>query len=536
MPARQQVIGSGITAPARVAAALRQLAGRGLAGAALALLLAWTLAGCASLPAPAPRAETQALDGRGTPLAALAEAAAPAAAGRSAVRLLADGDHALDARLALSDRAERSLDLQYYQVASDASGLRILRALAAAGARGVRVRLLVDDLYAVGQDPLFAALAAQPNLQVRLFNPLPVRGGGFAARVLGSLHQFERINRRMHNKLLVADSALALTGGRNLGDEYFMRGAQANFIDMDVLVAGAAVAELSALFDAYWASPLAWPVAQLAGAGEAAAFAALAAGPHDTGAPAAADRFGAPPLSQQLAAGRLRLQPVAARVVADAPAKAEGRAAPADSARAQVDATLRAAEAELLIVSPYFVPGAGGMALLEDAAARGVRSTVITNSLGATDEPLVHAGYAGYREPLLRLGVHLHELGATLARRSSLFAPMGSSTGRLHAKVAVADRRWLVVGSMNMDGRSARHNTEVVLLIDSPVLAAQVAELFRGDAQASSFRLRLNTAQRIEWVAEEAGVERVHADEPDAGAASGLRRLLLAALVDEELL
>lgn len=510
-------------------------------GATALLLIALALVGCASLPVPAPRQPSQALDGASTPLAAAVATALPGAAGPdasadSAVRLLADGDHALDARLALIRHASRTLDLQYYQVAADASGLRVLRALAEAGARGVRVRLLVDDFYAAGQDALFAALAAQPNLQVRLFNPLPVRTGGTVRRLLLSLHEFERINRRMHNKLLLADGVLALTGGRNIGDEYFMRGAQANFIDMDVLAGGAAATELAAVFDRYWNSEQAWPVEQLAGPGDAGAFDALTRGAADAPAVAPLDRFGATPLSQQLDAGRLQLQPVRARVLADAPAKAAGLADPQASTRAQVDATLGAADAELLIVSPYFVPGRRGMALLQDAAARGVRTTVITNSLGATDEPLVHAGYAAYRRPLLQLGVTLHELGASLARRSGLFALPGSSTGRLHAKVAVADRRQLVVGSMNMDGRSERHNTEVVLVIDSPALAAQVAELYRADAHASSYRLRLGAGQRIEWLAGGADAEQLHTDEPDATAATGLQRLLLAALVDEDLL
>ncbi len=501
------------------------------------LLLVLLLTGCASLPSPTQRQASMALDGASTPLAQVVAASTPVAQRtRSGLRLLADGDHALDARIALIGSATRSLDIQYYQIASDAVGLRLVRELRDAAARGVRVRLLVDDLYAAGQDPLWAALAALPQVQVRMFNPLPVRNGGLVSRFALSLHQFERINRRMHNKLFIADSVAAVAGGRNIGDEYFMRGEQANFIDMDVLATGTVVAQLATVFDAYWNSDAAWPIEQLAAGGEGKLDELLqAAAP--TLVVSALDRFGRSAVSQQLAAGQLGLSFAAVRVAADDPAKADGRADAATTTRAQVTLAMAAAQDELLIVSPYFIPGRGGMAMLRDAAGRQVRTTVMTNSLGATDEPVVHAGYAGYRHAMLKMGVKLHELGAMLSRKSSLFAKIGSSTGRLHAKVAVIDRRHLVIGSMNMDGRSERHNTEIALLIDSAELAGDVADLFHDDAHASSYRLRLSAdEQRIEWLALDAGAQRLFTAEPGASLASGLKQALLVAVIDEDLL
>ena len=228
----------------------------------LALLLSLALAGCASLPPQGQRPVSTALaDTADTPLARIAAAAAPDDERQlSGFRPLMDGDHALNARIALIRRAQKSLDLQYYLIASDEVGLLLLRELRDAAARGVRVRLLVDDLYAAGQDELFAGLAAHANVELRLFNPLPARSGTFGARIVLSLHEFTRINRRMHNKLFIADNAFAVAGGRNLANEYFMRSASANFIDMDVLATGPVVSEMSATFDSYWNSEQAWPV------------------------------------------------------------------------------------------------------------------------------------------------------------------------------------------------------------------------------------------------------------------------------------
>jgi len=231
----------------------------------LALLLSLALAGCASLPPQGQRPVSTALaDTADTPLARIAAAAAPDDERQlSGFRPLMDGDHALNARIALIRRAQKSLDLQYYLIASDEVGLLLLRELRDAAARGVRVRVLVDDLYAAGQDELFAGLAAHANVELRLFNPLPARSGTFGARIVLSLHEFTRINRRMHNKLFIADNAFAIVGGRNLANEYFMRSESANFIDADVLATGPVVRELSTVFDAYWNSEQAWAVQSL---------------------------------------------------------------------------------------------------------------------------------------------------------------------------------------------------------------------------------------------------------------------------------
>ncbi|SFN11911.1 phosphatidylserine/phosphatidylglycerophosphate/cardiolipin synthase family protein [Variovorax sp. OV329] len=513
----------------------------------LPMLLA-VLAGCAGLPQGVERAHSQAFaDTDDTTLATVAAASlGPVEEGgtaRSGLRLLPAGDHALEARIALVRMASRSVDAQYYQIADDSSGRQFLRELRDAGARGVRVRLLVDDLYAGGEDALLAGLAEQPNVEVRLFNPLPVRDGGVAARTLLSLHEFSRINRRMHNKLLVADNAFAVSGGRNVADAYFERSEPANFIDLDLLSAGPVVARMSAVFDSYWNSEQAYPVQSLA-APEAQGEPARLAFDRRVQAQAMAaplpagdlDDLGQLPLGAQLRLGRVEMALAPVRVVADSPDKVTG-VAMEDGAVMQANLDfLQSASSEIFVASPYFVPGERGLLAMRNAAAR-VRVSVVTNSLGTTDEPLAHFGYARYRVALLDMGVNLYELMPPDAAVHES-EDRGPSLGRLHAKVAVVDGRWLSIGSMNMDRRSAHSNTEMALIIDSPVLAAQASALLHAQRLPRSYQLRAGGAgrTRLQWVARDGDRQVVHATEPSLNWGRRMRLSVLSAVIDEELL
>ncbi|HEY6511898.1 MAG TPA: phospholipase D family protein [Burkholderiaceae bacterium] len=500
------------------------------------IVLVELIGGCAALPDSVQRPLSQAVIDERAPLAQAAAAAMPAtaAADQSGLRLIPDGDQALASRIALIRRAERSLDVQTYHLAADGTGALFLSELRAAAARGVRVRLLLDDLYAAGQDGLYAALAAHANVDVRLFNPLPVRNASFGGRIALSMHEFSRINRRMHNKLFIADGAFAIAGGRNLADEYYMRSTQANFVDMDVLAAGPAVRELAAVFDSYWNSEQAYPIEALSAPVDAARFDALNAVPADEPAFAALDRFGRDAIAGQLQRGTLQLHAARVQVLADQPSKAAG--AVTRTTHAAASEVFAAAQSELMIVSPYFVPGDAGMAMLRQVQERGVSVDVTTNSLGATDEPLVHAGYSKYRLAMLKMGVRLQELGATLSQQSSQLGDFRSSSGRLHAKLAVVDGQRLFIGSMNMDGRSDRHNTELGLVIHSRELAAEVAELFRAGAQRATYRLQLAENDRIEWLATEDGCDVTHTREPGRTAGLATRLTLLGSLISEDLL
>jgi len=509
----------------------------------LAAALALAVAGCAGLPTAGERGESHAIaDVASTSLSQAAAASRPAdAEDRSGFRLLADSDDALDARIALIRHAEKSLDVQYYLIANDRTGRQFLAELAAAAARGVRVRLLVDDLNAIRQDALFAALAGQPGFEVRLFNPLPVRGGGFASRVAFSAHEFARINHRMHNKLLVADGSFAVSGGRNIANEYFDRGGSAHFIDMDLLSCGPVVAALSSLFDEFWNSPHAYPAESLmrarqrdhAARGESPAPAPAVPDSADDVAP-----FEPGSLADELGAGRVALRFAPARVVADRPAQI------ADNDRARPDGPvmrahldlLRSAQSSVLVATPYFVPGHGALETLRDARAKDVRFTVLTNSLATTDEPLVHFGYARYRMPLLKLGVALHELMPTPdtpVEGDASDERHGASLGRLHAKLVVVDDRWVSIGSMNMDRRSARSNTESTIVIDHPGIAADVAAFLEHGRVTSSYALRLGEGgTRVEWVGRE--TEGVLRAEPRGAGGNGFKPRLASFFVSEE--
>jgi putative cardiolipin synthase len=518
--------------PPRRACRMAKGAWRGPAAIVLAALLA---VGCSTLPQRVERPASWSVpDVDGTPLTSLVDASTPPQERhQSGFRLLADGGDALATRLALIRSARVSLDLQYFLIEADASGDLLLHELQAAAQRGVRVRLLLDDLYAGVHDARLAALDRHALVQVRLFNPLPVRGISPAWRVLGSLHEFDRINRRMHNKLFIADGRIALAGGRNIGDDYFMRGQVANFIDLDILATGAVVDELARLFDRFWNDELAYPIGSLVREGGVVAQGGA------TQRAAEEPLAGADSTAAQIARGWLELRFAPALVFADSPAKVSSAAAPSQpgEAMAQSLALMRGARSDVTIASPYFVPGPTGLALLHEASARGIDIAVMTNSLGATDAPLAYRGYRRYRMAMLKMGVKLAELSPAPAQPQPEHGLLSSAVGRLHAKFAVVDRRWLLVGSLNMDRRSSRLNTELALAIDSPALAGEAADLLQRLWARSNYQLRLSPAEdRIEWVARDGEQLVVHELEPNVDWLGQWRLRLLSLMVSEDLL
>ena len=524
--------------------------GRCSASLAPLLALAAALSGCSSLPARQEQIPTSAFADTGdTPLGVLAAASLDEAGpGESGFRLLPTGDFAMDGRLALARRAVRSLDVQYYHLENDSVGLQFLRELRDAAGRGVRVRLLVDDLYTGGEDELFRSFAALPNVEVRLFNPLPSRGGGVGPRIVASLHEFSRINLRMHNKLFIADNRFSISGGRNMAEEYFMRSSEANFIDMDVIAAGPVVREQSQVFDRYWNSSVVYPVQEVVAAMAPAVadsasvqrFGELVTAAPPEFLPQTSDPLGRASVDYELSAGRMALNYATAQVFADTPYKGSLRN-PGDTlstVNRSVLEELAAARSSILIASPYFIPGKEGMKFLKDAIARKLRVSVLTNGVGATDEKLVYWRYSKYRLDMLKIGVQLYEVSPTLARDVSQFGAFGLSFRRLHAKVAAIDRERLFIGSMNFDPRSAWSNTESGLLVESPQMANQVADLINEDGNAGIYRLRLAAdGETIEWVARgNDGKEHAIAEEPDHNWLERLKLWLIGPLASEELL
>ena len=519
--------------------------------ALLPLLLA--MVGCASLPEPGPRTPSVAIAASDTtPLDRMAQASRPADAGLSGFRVIHVGITALHARLDLLRAAQRSLDLQYYHLHDDETGRLILRELRNAAQRGVRVRLLLDDMYTQGMEPLLLGLAAFANVEVRLFNPFPTRGST-ASRFASALADFSRINRRMHNKLFIADGAVAIVGGRNLGNDYFFRSETINFLDFDAVVVGAVLPQLGSLFDAYWNSPHSYPVATIMPSSDSPAqrqqafdaAVAVEQAPVPP-APPAADRLGYPPLSVDLARGTFALSWGPARAYADPPDKAIGKAraevlpsgATLDNIRRTVVAEMSRAKEELFLTTPYFVPGPAALEGMRNNVARGLRISILTNSLAATDEPVVHGGYRRYREEMLRAGVRLYELSPNHSRHLVL-AGMQPVPFRLHTKNAILDRKVVFIGSLNLDPRSEEHNTEFGVIVDDPVLARdmyQIIDLFKREA-AYEVLLAPQKGYGLEWVyRDKAGQVTVYDDEPGVDRWTWWKVNFLSVLVPEGLL
>jgi phosphatidylserine/phosphatidylglycerophosphate/cardiolipin synthase-like enzyme len=402
--------------------------------------------------------------------------------------------------------------------------------------------MLVDDMHTAGNDDALRRLTEHPRIEVRLYNPLPAGRLSTVTKVLGSINDVQRINRRMHNKMFVADNALAFTGGRNLGDAYFLQSAEANFVDMDVVVAGPSVQALSRSFDRYWNSALAYPVDALVARAAPVSAASAASAPQLDSAPPAEPTLGLPAdaAAREIApGGRLKLHWAPARLLADDPAKIEanGNVPPDQRMFDDVAALLRSAQHEVLIISAYLVPGERGMALLRELRARGVKVRILTSSLAATDAPVVHIGYAHYREPMLQQGIELYELRPEIGAGNTRFGAFGPSRARLHAKAMAVDGRYLLIGSMNLDPRSIDLNSELGLLINSPALAGEVRRLFDEVVSTSSYRVERSAGGRLRWVTQtHSGPAAVEDSVPESSFWRRLGFWLLAPLAPEEML
>ena len=513
--------------------------------------LALFCAGCAGLPKDVDRPVSTALDAAAQPtvLARLVQERRQAAGSRyaSGFMLLSGPQEAYGSRLALVQSAQKTLDLQYYAIHADESSARLLRGVAAAARRGVRVRILLDDFHSTGRNALVMGMAFVPNVEMRMFNPVAGPRASALGRLWGSLADFQRVQQRMHNKLFIADNMMGVTGGRNLGDAYFGRSQAENFVDLDVLAAGPIVADMSRSFDSYWNNPRAYPVQSLITREELERLRAQVL-PEGNGTPVA----GAP--AQERPAHAWDSQPMDLRtaeftwapaaMLADKPAKI-----PLDGDEAQefgdtvVDGLLdlmAGTQRELLVISPYFVPGDDMLRAFAAARARGVRVRVLTNSLASNDAPIAHVGYARHRKALLAMGVELYELRSEQAGlRSALGSSggaAGSSRAMLHSKVMVVDGRLLVVGSMNLDLRSQLQNTEIALLIRSRRLAAEAAGQIDAAMRQGAWRLEHQEEDRLVWHPPEgSGLQDAHTD-PDSSLGLRLLLKLLGPLAPDHLL
>jgi len=511
--------------------------------AALAAVLAGcggVLSGCASLPVHPERAPSTALaDTADTPLGKVLAPRLAQHPGESLFYPLSSGPNALAARLAMARAAQRSLDLQTYVFDTANTGAAILGDIIDAAERGVRVRLLIDDLHTEGMDKVLAAVDSHPNIQVRLFNPF----AGRSARWLQILGDFGRLDRRMHNKSMIVDNQLALVGGRNIGDAYFSARTDLDYSDLDVLIAGPAVPQVSAVFDEYWNSELSYPVAALIPEGKDAPVEmhSLRKQLEARGDQAHASPFVQELLDSGLAkgieSGHMPAYAGKATVVADRPDKAD-KPDMADKATQpagndgdaikRLEQLISSATSEVVLVSPYFVPDDDGEAWLSALARRGIRVRILTNSYAATDVRAVHAGYAPHREALLAAGIELYELKpdayAELAHRGRRSGSwLASSRASLHAKNYIVDQRLVFVGSLNMDPRSARLNTEMGVVLDSPALAQRMVKGMDDRLQDIAYRVELRadadgSNRHLVWITREQGQEKTYVTEPGMSA------------------
>jgi cardiolipin synthase C len=472
----------------------------------------------------------------------------------SGFRILAVGTDGFLIRMQMINAAERSLDLQYYIFHGDDTGRLLTGAVLHAADRGVRVRILVDDGETIAGDEQLTALEAHPSIELRIFNPFAYRGHSMSLRALEFVFNASRLDYRMHNKLLVVDNALALMGGRNIGDQYFQIDPESQFADDDVFAAGPVVQQLSATFDEYWNSDLAIPAEALSGG--KSSHAALNEHREDLKEEtkqAKADgtdyvtRIATGEPLGGLISGRVPLIWAHAQVVCDSPDKkkvANGSMVGRLMRMEVADAT-RAVQSELLMVTPYLIPGDEGMKLLEELRQRNVRVRVLTNSLESSTMVLAQSGYMQYRVPLLEDGLELYEVRSLLgnARGSGQTEAMSRHGNySLHAKLFVFDRKRIFIGSMNFDQRSMHLNTEIGLIIDSPEIAQQIATRFEAMVQlANSYTLALRpnnagAVPRLLWRTQKDGVAVEYTSEPAQSAWQRFEANVLSRLpMDREL-
>ena len=616
--------------------------------ALLAVVITAGATGCTGLPKDVHRPVSTAFTApETTALGHLVSQRRAAASGRhpSGFLLLSGAQTAYSSRLALVNAAQKTLDLQYYAIHADASTERLLLGVVEAAQRGVRVRVLLDDFHSTGRDAQVMRLAFVPNIEMRMFNPLTGARGSTVGRVVSAIGDFSRVQQRMHNKLFIADNAMGVTGGRNLGDAYFGNADSGNFVDLDVLAAGPIVQELSRSFDSYWNNERAYPVQSLISKEELDTMRARAQAADDAkrerepppapteavdapqGSPVGADQPASPEQlarvwnRQPMDLARAEFVWAPAAVLVDKPAKippdgtsepalpekppakatpltvvsrgtagaaavrapqspvtvsapvathtgvqdaAPERTGPAaDSAtqEAQTDTVVDGllhlmgqARQDLLIISPYFVPGPDMKQAFAAARARGVRVRVLTNSLASNDAPIAHAGYARHRPDLLAMGVELYEmrsdtaallkgsLGSTGSSGGGSSADgsgsggVGSSRAMLHSKLLIMDGRLLVTGSMNLDMRSQLQNTEIALLIRSRALSQAATAPIETALREAAWHVQLNDAGGLVWRAPEGSGLADATTEPDASVPLRLMLRLLGPFAPDHLL
>ena len=459
---------------------------------------------------------------------------------QSGFHLLSDNTDAFVARFALATLAEKTLDIQYYIMHSDASGQYLGYAILSAADRGVKVRILVDDINLSGRDSRFKMLSQHENIQIRIFNPLSNRDW---FRHIELLINLKRAGRRMHNKAFIADNASAIIGGRNIGDEYFDARKNLNFVDLDLLTIGPVVNDITSSFNDYWHSHWATPIEKISKTKVARKqLLKLRRNLKDKWHRARDTEYFQSlkhaDFTQKIINRQIDFIWAEARLFYDRPEKlCKDKPEHTTHIGPQVMPYFNRAKKELLVATPYFVPGKRGTQWFNEKKKNGVDIKILTNSLAATDVTAVHAGYKKYRKQLLAAGISLFELKPTAKSLLSKTGKIleGSKQASLHAKYMVVDRRYVFIGSANLDPRSGLLNTEIGIMIDSPQLAEKTIELFNRSASLeNSYQLQLDN--KLSWLTRKGDKEIRFFQEPEVGFFRKLAVFVISLLPIENLL
>ena len=438
------------------------------------------------------------------------------------------GRDAFGARLRLMELAEKSIDVQYFLMKGDTAGQEFAGGLLRAADRGVRVRFLLDDVFTTIEDEELELLDAHPNIELRLFNPVARHG----VDLINFIVHFKRANRRMHNKSFTVDNQITIVGGRNIADEYFELQSEGEFLDLDVIGMGPVAAEVSQVFDRFWNSSRSIPMQAFASrfTADDLARARMAISEADrAGGMAAYTHAVNSALVNELIDGRAQYFSADAEVITDEPDKlTTGVSVDQMILVRRLQEVLNAATNEIIVFTPYFVPGKTGVEFWKSIVDKGTRVTIVTNSLASNNHTSVHAGYAKYRKRIIEAGVQLYEIRANAANDET-------KSLTLHTKGMIIDRNKVFIGSLNLDPRSIEINSEMGLLITNNAMGELLAKTALKQLESVAYRVVLNEHRRLRWHATIDGVEVIESSEPLATLMGRFRAFLLRIVPENQL-
>ena len=492
-------------------------------------VLIMSVSGCVSAPFDYPRESSTSISPaedtslRETVISWTAENEGP-----SGFYPLVAGRDAFGARLRLIELAEKSIDVQYFLMKGDTAGQEFAGGLLRAADRGVRVRFLLDDIFTTIEDEELELLDAHPNIELRLFNPVARRG----VELINFIINFKRANRRMHNKSFTVDNQITIVGGRNIADEYFELHPEGEFLDLDVIGMGPVAAEVSKVFDRFWNSSRSVPMEAFASTFTAEdlvqARKAISDADNSGGEKAYADAVNSELVSELIDQRHLFFS-ANAEVITDEPDKlTTGVSVEQMKLVRRLQEVLVEASSEVIVFTPYFVPGKNGVEFWRSIVDNGVKVTIVTNSLASNNHTSVHAGYAKYRKRIIEAGVRLYEVRANAVQGEA-------KSLTLHTKGMIIDRSNVFVGSLNLDPRSIEINSEMGLLINNESMAELLAETALEQLSRVAYRVVLDENRRLRWHATIDGAEVIETSEPLASLMSRFRAFLLRIVPENQL-